>query len=801
LKNKSSQNVPTESVLEAEMRDMGIARYRTRVAKAQELQIESVTGAGRRLLDHAHDYLTEGLVRWMTQAQNTPGRMHRVYPYLEKLPPEVAALIACKVIIDGISAYRSINSLCMAVGRAIEDEVLCRFVQETEPGLWKDVNKTLGSQPSEVARMALIRRYARYAELTTPRWPTRDKAAIGLVMIELMRQHTGVIDIRNKKNILGKDITLVRGTDEFLDWMTKSHRASEILRPVYMPMVSVPRDWVSVQAGGYTGEAFLLKPLVKSVRKQSLQTLDDQGIPKVLQAVNTIQRTAWRVNPVILQAVRDCWERGYGIGDMPPKDDFPLPPKPDDIAENYEARRAWRKAAARVHFLNEAERSKKIAVAKTVWLGEKYANADMYFPQELDFRGRIYPRPVFLQPQGADWQRAMLSFSNGQPLNEDGMRWLHIHGANCWGNDKVSYEERIAWTEEYAPMILKCAQDPWANQEWHGADKPFSFLAFCDAFARAHENPGEPCGLPVYIDGSNNGLQLFSLLLRDPVGALSTNCTDSTPQDIYQDVARRTQALLETEGSHLSRQWLAIGIERDTVKRVVMCLPYGLTPYSARRYVMDWYQDRIKDPKVAGLAFHGDAYPAVGHLTNFVWEAISEIVTAARQCMDWLRACAKLHVKHGHPVRWSTPSGFICEQRYGKLNKITVKTSIGTVVRTHRIMEETEILSAARNANGISPNYIHSMDSALLVATVNDCANNHGVRSFSTIHDSVGVIPNDVENLSQSIRNCAVEMFSDDILESTRREFEHYTGVSMPDPPKPGTFDLNQLYKAQYFFA
>ena len=798
---KNTGNSPIrQAALEAEMRDMGIARYRTKVAQAKEMQIESVTGAGRRLLDQAHDHLAKGLVAWMEQARNSPGRMHRVYPYLEKLDSQVVSLIACKCIIDGISAYRSINSLCMAVGKAIEDEALCQCVQQNEPGLWKDVNKTLGTQPSEAARIALIRRYARYAEMTTPRWPTRDKAAIGLVMIELMRQHTGVIEIRNKKNILGKDITLVRGTDEFLDWMTKSHRTAELLKPVYMPMVEPPRDWVSVQAGGYTGTAFMLKPLVKSVRRQALKTLDDQGIPNVLSAVNTIQRTAWRVNPFVLEAVRGTWERGLGIGDLPPKDDHPLPPKPHDIAENYEARRQWRKGAARVHFLNESQRSKKIAVAKTLWLGEKFTNQNIWFPQELDFRGRIYPRPVFLQSQGADWQRAMLTFSNGQPLNENGMKWLHIHGANCWGKDKDTFENRITWTEEYAPMILACAKDPWTHQEWMGADKPFSFLAFCEAFAKAMNNPGEPCSLPVYIDGSNNGLQVFSLLLRDPVGARSTNCTDSSPQDIYTDVADLTHQLLAEDNSEMSQRWLRIGIERDTVKRVVMCLPYGLTQYSARRYVMDWYQDRIKERDAAPHAFHGDAYPAVGHLTKFVWEAISGTVVAARKCMDWLRECAKIHVKHGHAIRWSTPSGFLCEQRYGKLNLITVKTSIGTTVRCHRIMDETDVLSSARNANGISPNYVHSLDSALLVSTVNSCAQ-QGVASFSTIHDAVGAIPNDVEILSHTIRDCAVQMFSDNLLEGTRREFEYYTGVGMPDPPKQGAYDLNQLYKAQYFFA
>lgn len=793
--------MPDQAGLEAEMRDLGVARYRRRLATARDMEAETFTTAGRRLVENAMPEMTSAIEHWMWQASRVAGHRHRCLDYVGLFDPSLVAMIAVRVIVDGISAYRTINSLCVAIGRALEDEHRMQFLKTEHYGLWRTMNRRIVNQPTPESRQKFLRDCARLADIELPRWNARDRAAVGLVLIELCRRHTGLIEVANKKNILGKDVTLVKGSEELLVWLSKSHAASEILQPVYMPMAEPPRDWGKVHGGGYVGSAFMLKPLVKGAPRNVLRTLDDQGIPSVLRAVNMLQRTPWRVDGFVLDAVKGAWERGLGIGDLPPREPRPVPPKPADIATNREARRTWSKAAARIHLRNDHERSKQVAVAKTIWLGEKFLRSDMYFPQECDFRGRIYPRPVFLQPQGADWQRGMLTFARGKRLDDDGMRWLHIHGANCWGNDKVSFNDRIAWTEEYAPMIFRCARDPWGNTEWQGADKPFSFLGFCRAFLHAMENPGDPCGLPVYIDGSNNGLQLFSLMLRDEMSARGTNCLRSdTPHDIYREVAGAVNARLLGLEDDLSRRWLAIGIERDTVKRTVMCLPYGLTPYSARRYIREWYLDRIKEPAVAHLAFAGDGYREVGFLTKVVWEAIGERVGGARRCMDWLRECARIHVDAGHPIRWTLPTGWFVQQGYGKTHIINVKTAIGTTYRQHRIADETEVLSRSRNMNAISPNYVHSWDSAVLVTSLCD-AGDRGVQSFASVHDAVASVPNDVETMSHAVRGAAYRLFSEDVLDGTRREFEAFTNLSFPDPPAEGSLDISGILDAEYFFA
>src|SRR5690606_26884152 len=124
--------------------------------------------------------------------------------------------------------------------------------------------------------------------------------------------------------------------------------------------------------------------------------------------------------------------------------------------------------------------------------------------------------------------------------------------------------------------------------------KPWQFLAFLFEYAEAMAT-GSPedyvSYLPVGLDGSCNGLQNFSAMLRDPVGGKATNLIPGDkPNDIYAQVAAVCKSKLEglllkpaypvtdTETSHeYARRWLSFGIDRKVAKRPVMTLPYGST--------------------------------------------------------------------------------------------------------------------------------------------------------------------------------------------------------------------------------
>src|SRR5690606_23726499 len=91
-------------------------------------------------------------------------------------------------------------------------------------------------------------------------------------------------------------------------------------------------------------------------------------------------------------------------------------------------------------------------------------------------------------------------------------------------------------------LILACAEDPINNRGWLEADCPFQFLAWVLEYKEWKKyGAAFQSHIPVGMDGSCNGLQNFSAMLRDEKGGVSTNIVPGpAPRDIYQDVADRT---------------------------------------------------------------------------------------------------------------------------------------------------------------------------------------------------------------------------------------------------------------------
>jgi DNA-directed RNA polymerase len=782
--------------LDKEMISQGVDRYRLAKSRLRSANLESRTSAGRRVLEHAVSSMSESLQEWMTNAALAPGRGHSILPLLVDLDPNLVSLVTCKTVIDGITTTRTINSLAMSVARQIEDEYAFLKVRASHPRWWAAAVKKVKATGDE-RRAKRLKERCRRAGIPLTRWSYRDKAAMGLVCVELMRQSTGLIETENRISPLGKPHTIVRATDEFMNWLEKSHASAEFLFPVYMPMIHPPQDWKDAMGGGYTSEE-LKRPLVKARKKRKY---DGAEMPEVYDAVNRIQRTGFSVNEKVLDVLKECWQNGLDIGDLPSSKPPVFPPFPADGKTNPDSKKTWKRICGRIKSESEQDRSKRIAVHKTIMLADKYRGQAVYYPQELDFRGRVYPKPIFLNNQGSDWQRSLLLFDKGLPLLTDEDRgWLAIHGANCWGIDKVSFAERIEFIQGMHNEIMAIAKAPMENMGWAKADKPFCFLAFCFEYADSVTNPDHVSRLPVHLDGSNNGLQIFSLLLRDPVSGLATNCLPTdTPRDIYQDVAELLKQKLAGVSDPMASRWLSFGIDRKTTKRVVMCLPYGLTRYSSHEYLRDWYLDKAKATGRAEFDVN-EIFPAIIVLADALWESIHEIVKSAKDCMAWLREVAKIHIEEGKPIRWSAPSGFPVTQAYRKHNRVTVKTLVGTVIRQHRFRQDKDDLSKMQNVNAISPNFVHSLDAAVLMRAVN-MAYERGVRNFSCIHDSIGVLASSASMMAACIREAAIEIFSQPVLHNLRTEMEHYLGRSLPAPPMSGDMDITLLRDADYFFA
>jgi DNA-directed RNA polymerase len=232
-----------------------------------------------------------------------------------------------------------------------------------------------------------------------------------------------------------------------------------------------------------------------------------------------------------------------------------------------------------------------------------------------------------------------------------------------------------------------------------------------------------------------------------------------------------------------------------------MVLPYGGTRQAFQTYIREDFESRV----AAGEhnPFAGEEGMAVIHLANIMWKAVGEVVVAARAVMDSLRSLSRAATKHTQPIKWITPIGFPCHQAYIKMDERRVKTQLGGSLVYFRVHEQTDKLDGSRQANGVSPNFVHSLDAAHLMFTVL-AAQREGIESFHLVHDSYGTLAADASALSRILREQFVSMYEQ------YRPLEHLwsmvrdslpSDAKLPEVPGEGTFDLRQVLESPYFFG
>ena len=792
-----------QSKLEEEMVERGKERYYHKIKRAEETSLESTTSVGQYLLAESIAHLDEALVLWLAAASKAPGRRHRAYGFLSQLPTKVVAGLTSRCILDCISIERKITSTATTLGRLLEDELKFRELKDNEPALWNQINRVLDRYKSQKTKSKFINNTARYHEIVLPQWDRKDAASVGLTCIELMRQSTGIIAIKTRTDAHGKSYTIIRPTDDLLKWMKNTHEYNENLSPVWLPMVERPVDWNNPLLGGYQSTSFRRRPLIKTHDKGYLEEVCHTEMPEVYSAVNTLQRTPYKVDGMMLSVLQHCWDKGLPIGGLPSMEDEPILNKPTDIATNEDSRRAWRKSAARTHFENERQKSKRLQVMKVLNLGEKFKNDTLFFPHNFDFRARTYPIPYFLQPQGPPWSKSLLRFGSGVSMDEEGVKGLYIHAANKWGVDKEPYPERLKWTEGNIELVRRIGADPLSEMTWSDADDPWGFLAACLEIQRFHSTGSSySTTLPCAMDATTQGLQIYAMLLRDPVAGLATNILPTeVPADVYQSVADIVRRKLYEDESKYGAGWLTFGISRKTTKRQTMTVCYSSTFYSCKAYTAEWFYEELKSGR--DNPFGEETYKPCNYLAEIIWESIGEVVASARVGMDWLKKCAGVLLENDVTPRWYTPLGFPVKMHYENTDKYTIKTLVSGVLRQHRLRIPNGEANRRKTLNAMCPNYIHSLDGigGLLGDTINR-GMAAGIKQIMSVHDSLSVPAPQLSMMQRCVRESTVEMFDKNPLENLAFQLTTLLPpeASLPTLPQFGSLNIAEVLRSKYYW-
>lgn len=801
--------------LEEESVALGVKRYREQIENTPLSEMPP----GVALMYRTIEPFAKAIKDFVETNRRGGGRMHQARAFLSEFDYYDVAYITARELINSIGSVRNVQSVARTLFKRLADHYEYLKMVEEAPAYLDKVEESQNKRASSPhhRRTALMYLKRKVLGIEDTDWSGVDEVHIGSKIIDLFIESTGLIERVQDSN----SQWLIQGHEKAVEWIVKYNAKYELLSPVFLPMVVPPVDWHTIYGGGFLNNTKTLKlKLIKTYNEDALKALEEHDMPLVYSAINHLQKVPWRINKKVLEVLQEVHRLDNGLAGLPRMEEIPLPPPVWESDEEFEYLKQtqpeviknWKAQARDVYERRIQEKSKLMALVHKLWVAEKFKDEEaIYYVWTLDWRGRLYPVQPYLNPQGDDVAKSLLEFAEGKPLGERGAYWLKVHLANCYGVDKVSFNDRVAWVEEHHELILDSAKNPLDGQRfWAEADDPWQFLAGCFEYAGyCEEGYDFVSHLPIAMDGSCNGLQNFSAMLLDEVGGKATNLVPmDKPQDVYTEVLKVVQRKVEWDAENLkdeeqrnyAKLWVG-KIDRNIVKRPVMTLPYGVKLFG----IKDQIVDELKKREMGYLDCE-DPYPPSLYLAKVLWESIGEVVIASRNAMDWLQEVARAvgNAESGDgALKWVTPAGFLVYQRYAKTETKTIRTFWGKAkVRVQlSVSELTDKLDKHKQRNGISPNFVHSMDASHLMLTINKLKE-LGITSFTSIHDSYGTHACDTDTLHRALREAFIEQYSQDVLQDFKEQVEaQYEGLKLPEVPPKGRLNLEAVKESLYFFA
>ena len=721
----------------------------------------------------------EATVEYAIKRGKTGVAFKEIQKYLADVEPLAAAAIAVKVTFDKVFSYKDKSNqavnVCDSIGLAVEHECQMRHYEKHAPGLLKTLkdnywHRSIGTEQKVVVIRTLMNRYD-VKQWTT--WGRSNRIKLGGWLLDCIMQSSGWFT-KDMQQQGRKRVQYVIPTPEFLEIKDQIMRDAELFSPLAWPMLIEPNDWENNRQGGY-----ILNEVMRGhdmVRRGDPTCI--QG-DKPLEFLNKIQKVAYRLNPFIVGVAEELDRLERAVGKFLPIIHHELPPKPVDIAENDESRQAYRRACAEVHNLQAQEFRKSCRTRMTMEAVARFKDRDkFYIPWSFDYRGRAYPIPAFLTPQDTDFGKSLLTFANGSCMTPEAKEWLAFSVATTYGLDKAPMSERLEWAKNNTHLISCVASDPISHiHEWETADEPWQFLAACDEYYH--------CVLKcdrhfthsmVATDATCSGLQILAGLARDRNTAKLVNVLPSDrPQDAYKVVA-------QTAIPYVPKS-IQPYMDRKTVKRVVMTVPYNAKPFSNRGYIRDALAEK-------GVEIEKDDLTKT---VVAVRNAMDEVVPGPMAVMSWIESEVAKAIDRGKSeLTWTTPSGFVVTQKLMKKQTVQVELQLMGRCKLTVAVDDSDKVDKQHHKNATAPNLIHSLDASLLhfSALRFDAP-------IALIHDSVLCRATDMSNLSAIVRETYMHLFAEhDYLQDFADQIEAETA-----PPIIGDLQPESVIESTYFFC
>lgn len=770
----------------------------------------------------------------------------------QSTPGRLAAITIISVLntmaIRGIDKGASVSQAISNLSKAVEDDIRIQskgqlnqyvkakrarrvYFSQGEGKVEKELQAAEeGSTPESSSNVFEPRQFQDKA------WPISIRTRVGATLLSALietakvtvtKEHPKTNEILRRSQAAfshlthfkkGKKIGMIMPHPKLIEDMVR--QPSPEFLTSHLPMVVEPEPWSKFDVGGYIKYP---TPLVRMKNNEKDQKIYAEAaiargdMDQMFKGLDVLGRTAWRINRPVLDVMLEAWNTGEAIADIPAlHPDVSVPLEPDANGDPMQ-RSQWLRAVKAAENERAGLHSQRCFMNLQLEIARAYRDQTFYFPHNVDFRGRAYPVPEYLNHMGADHVRGLLRFAKGKELGERGLRWLKIHLANVYGYDKASLSEREQFAADNWDSIVDSVNNPLSGKRWWlKAEEPWQCLAACYELKAAMDLPDPSryvSHLPVHQDGTCNGLQHYAALGGDAYGARQVNLEPGDrPADVYSGVAElvKEHVAKDVERGNVLAKAIEGKITRKVVKQTVMTSVYGVTFIGAKRQILRQldaaYPDLEKDTGI-------QANLIASYVAVKVFKALSTMFRGAHEIQSWLgecgnRVCRALtaeqirRVAEGadtttpkrranakksaarmaddlldrlrSTVIWTTPLRMPVVHPYRKSGNRKIRTVLQELQLNSP--QRVDPVDRRKQLQALPPNFIHSLDASHMMLTALECDARGLV--FAAVHDSFWTHAADVDALGHVLRDAFIRIHAEDVVSRLRAEFEaRYKGA------------------------
>ncbi len=405
-----------------------------------------------------------------------------------------------------------------------------------------------------------------------------------------------------------------------------------------------------------------------------------------------------------------------------------------------------------------------------------YKNIEkLYIPYNIDFRGRVYPLISYLNFHNSKISRVLFQFTEYSNFNFTVfkiycVRVYYKEKFNDITSEQLFYDKLVFIMKSYLEF----------NEDFFKANNLFAFLSCCIEYERYNTyileyktDVNYKSSFIVSLDATASGSQILSLLLKDEEFIESLNLVESNDIgnfylffiNMFKNYLEKNNKLNIWEKSLFN--FLKDSEIRSFFKKIIMTFNYGLTynGYLKKFYeAYNFYLVKLKKDKEIFILVNKNMYLLnADEIASLFWSFSNDLVLLSLNKL--LKKIVPVFDQLNLDIKWITPLNSLVTQKYYKDSTVTfdlrykkarLNNYKNIFSKVNIIFKDKNKIDKNKNIRAITANFIHSLDSSIMLNVVNYFKLNN--LPIACVHDCFFVRTCDVDFVLKNYLNSFWEL-------------------------------------------